>query len=177
MERRVLSVNRPRYSFLSFCIERHSSPDKYSRIGPLFAFPNQIGHDFSIGIIQTGIEFRSDDMIADPFLHDPLPRTIISPLSATRYSSLAKIEEEEEEEKKKGENFYERKELCLRVKRGGKRRKRNGGGDYTTVSFAARRELYSHVTASTLEIHIRNECFNPFRYGHVCSLRAKYSHG
>lgn len=101
MERRVLSVNRPRYSFLSFCIERHSSPDKYSRIGPLFAFPNQIGHDFSIGgIIQTGIEFRSDDMIADPFLHDPLPRTIISPLSATRYSSLAKIEEEEEEEKK-----------------------------------------------------------------------------
>lgn len=120
MERRVLSVNRPRYSFLSFCIERHSSPDKYSRIGPLFAFPNQIGHDFSIGIIQTGIEFRSDDMIADPFLHDPLPRTIISPLSATRYSSLAKIEEEEEEEKKKGENFYERKELCLRMKRGGR---------------------------------------------------------
>lgn len=104
-------------------------------------------------------------LIADPFLHDPLPRIIISPLSATR---LRRSRGKKEKEK-------ERMEI-LRGERGEEGRKRNGG-DYTR-SFAARRD-YSHVTASTLEIHIRlwNECLTPSGMATYNSLRTKYSHG
>lgn len=75
----------------------------------------------------------------------------------------------------KKEKEKERMEI-LRGERGEEGRKRNGG-DYTR-SFAARRD-YSHVTASTLEIHIRlwNECLTPSGMATYNSLRTKYSHG
>lgn len=104
-------------------------------------------------------------MIADSRFYTILFLVLLSPLCATR---LRQSRGKKEKEK-------ERMEI-LRGERGEEERKRNGG-DYTR-SFAARRD-YSHVTASTLEIHIRlwNECLTPSGMATYNSLRTKYSHG
>lgn len=88
-------------------------------------------------------------MITDPFLHDPLPRTTMSPLSATRYS-MAKIEKKKKRrrEEKRVKILTNEGNYAFARGKGGRKEEESGGngGRGTEVTIHGRSQPGENYT-------------------------------